>query len=251
MARSASDPLVIVESGSAAELVLRNSHLQNGSGCAHVYPSSGPITFVNVSFADCEEQADVGSTGAVGLRRVDVGRGQRARSGTDRCFGFGCRRDASNFNGEGAIVALNSIGPGFVLSDVEGHVSGQGGIVGEGNEDIILERIHLTGAPGIDVDRTSGLFADITLQGEGSGTAFISHHGRSSDSLVVERLNVSGYSVGVSLHSDPGEISAPLILRDAHVVVSSALGHRILPCSIGEQRPHRERGCGLHHRSHG
>ncbi|MEC8168691.1 MAG: hypothetical protein VX052_06700, partial [Candidatus Thermoplasmatota archaeon] len=56
MARSSSDPLVLVESGNAAELVVRNSHLQNGSGCAHLYPSSATIEFTNVSFADCEEQ---------------------------------------------------------------------------------------------------------------------------------------------------------------------------------------------------
>ena len=56
MKRSASDPLVVVESGSSAELVLRNSH-ENGDGCAHLYPSSALITFSNVSFADCEDQA--------------------------------------------------------------------------------------------------------------------------------------------------------------------------------------------------
>ena len=115
------------------------------------------------------------------------------------------------------------------LTDVVGTVSGQAGIVGENNEDITVERVHLTGAPAIDVDRTSGLFSDITLEGEGSGTAFISHHGRSSDTLVVENLNITGYNVGVSLHSDPGEISAPLVLRNAHIVVSSALATEEFP----------------------
>ena len=232
MARSASDPLVVVESGNSAELVLRNSHLQNGSGCAHLYPSSGPITFVNVSFADCEEQAVWAQQVPLDLQALSLGEGSEHGLELTGVTGSVVGLDASTFNGEGAIVSLNSIGPGFVLSDVEGHVSGQGGIVGEGNEDIVLERIHLTGAPGIDVDRTSGLFADITLQGEGSGTAFISHHGRSSDSLVVERLNISGYSVGLSLHSDPGEISAPLIVRDAHVVVSNALATEHFPVRL-------------------
>ena len=48
----------------------------------------------------------------------------------------------------------------------------------------------------------------------------------------MERLNVSGYSVGVSLHSDPGEISAPLILRDANIVVSSALATEYFPVRL-------------------
>ena len=43
---------------------------------------------------------------------------------------------------------------------------------------------------------------------------------------------MSGYSVGVSLHSDPGEISAPLILRDARVVVSSALATEYFPVRL-------------------
>ena len=55
---------------------------------------------------------------------------------------------------------------------------------------------------------------------------------RQADSLVVDRLNVSGYSVGVSLHSDLGEISAPLILREAHVMVSSALATESYPVRL-------------------
>ena len=43
---------------------------------------------------------------------------------------------------------------------------------------------------------------------------------------------MSGYSVGVSLHSDPGEISAPLILRDANIVVSSALATEYFPARL-------------------
>ena len=232
MARSASDPLLIVESGSAADLVVRNSHLQNGSGCAHVYPSTGLITFANVSFADCEEQAIWAQQAPLDFEGLTFDEGSDHGLELTGVSGTVAGVSAMNFNGEGAIVALNNLAPGFLLSDVEGHVTGEGGIVGEGNDGIILERIHLVGAPAIDVDRTSGTFSDITLQGEGSGTAFISHHGRSSDSLLVERLNVSGYSVGVSLHSDPGEISAPLILRDANIVVSSALATEYFPVRL-------------------
>ncbi|MBH35106.1 MAG: hypothetical protein CMB74_06650 [Euryarchaeota archaeon] len=232
MARSASDPLLVVESGSNAELAVRNSHLQNGSGCAHLYPSSGLVTFANVSFADCEEQAIWAQQVPLDLNSLTFDEGSESGLELTGVSGSVNGVDATHFNGQGAIVSLNNLAPGFVLSDVEGHVTGEGGIIGEGNEDLTLERIQLTGAPGIDVDRTSGVFSDLTLQGEGSGTAFVSHHGRSSDSLVVEGLNISGYSVGVSLHSDPGEISAPLILREANILVSSALATEYFPVRL-------------------
>ena len=229
MARSASDPLVVVESGSAASLVVRNSHLQNGSGCAQIYPSTGLITFSNVSFADCEEQAIWAQQAPLDFSELTLAEGTNWGLELTGVSGSVNGVDATQFQGTGPILSLNSIMSDFSLTDVVGTVSGQAGIVGENNDDITVERVHLTGAPAIDVDRTSGLFSDITLEGEGSGTAFISHHGRSSDSLVVENLNITGYNVGVSLHSDPGEISAPLVLRNAHIVVSSALATEEFP----------------------
>ena len=232
MARSASDPLVVVETGNSAELVLRNSHLQNGSGCAHLYPSTGQITLSNVSFADCEEQAIWAQQVPLQFNGITLAEGTDWGMELTGVSGSVSGIDATAFDGIGAIVSLNSLAPGFVLSDVEGEVTGQAGIVGENNEGVTLERIVLNGAPGIDVDRTSGLFSDITLNGDGVGTGFITHHGRSTDSLVVERLNVSGYSVGVSLHSDLGEISAPLILREAHIMVSSALATESYPVRL-------------------
>ena len=232
MARSSSDPLILVESGNAAELVVRNSHLQNGSGCAHLYPSSATVTFSNVSFADCEEQGVWAQQVDVKFNDLTLGEGMDWGLELTGVSGSINGVSAIQFDGSGAIVSLNNQPSGFALTDVVGRVSGQAGIAGEDNLDITLERIELEGAPGIDVDRTSGLFSDITLRGDGTGTAFISHHGRSSDGLVVEGLDVSGYSVGVSLHSDPGEISSPMILRDAKVVVSNALATEHYPVRL-------------------
>lgn len=232
MARSASDPLVVVESGNQASLVIRNSHMQNGSGCAQLYPSTALITFSNVSFADCEEQAIWAQQAPLHFSDLVIGEGTDWGMELTGVSGSINGVNATRFQGTGAILSLNSITSTFSLTDVSGTVSGQAGIVGENNEGITLARVHLTGAPAIDVDRTSGLFSDISLEGEGSGTAFISHHGRSSDSLVVENLNITGYNVGVSLHSDPGEISAPLVLREAHIVVSSALATEEYPVRL-------------------
>ncbi len=229
MARSASDPLLVVQNGNNAELVMRNSRLQNGSGCAHLYPSDALITFNNVSFADCEQQGVWAQQVPLQFTGIALEEGMEWGMELTGVSGVIADVDAMMFSGSGAIFSVNNLPSGFQLLDVQGKVSGEGGIVGEGNEDMVMQHIELHGAPGIDLDRTSGIFSDIVLTGEGSGTAFVAHHGRSFDSLVVERLNISGYSVGISLHSDPGEISAPLVVRDAHVVVSTALATEHYP----------------------
>jgi hypothetical protein len=58
VARSASDPLVVIESGSQAEVEVRNSRFQDsGNGCVIVYPSDGLVAFTNVTFANCDGPA--------------------------------------------------------------------------------------------------------------------------------------------------------------------------------------------------
>ena len=47
-----------------------------------------------------------------------------------------------------------------------------------------MNTIEITGSPGIDVDNSAGEIEGVILNGQGSGTAFICHHGRSSDSFV-------------------------------------------------------------------
>lgn len=238
MARSASTPLMIVESGSATDVLLRNSRLQDsGNGCANVYPSSGEVVFTNVSFANCDgsavwaQQAMVDFDGLVFDDGVDQGLDFTAVSGDVDNI------DALLFNGTGSIVTLNNMESGFTLNGIEGVVTGAGGLIGQDNQDLDLSNIILHGAPAIDFDLSSGIIADVTLTGEGTGTAFTAHHGRSTSSLLVESMIVTGYSVGVSLHSDPGEISAPLVLRSSSITASSALS--------AEQHPARLEGCTL------
>ena len=130
MARSSSDPLVLVESGNAAELVMRNSHLQNGSGCAHLYPSSATIEFTNVSFADCEEQGVWAQQVPVEFNGLTFGAGMDWGMELTGVSGTVNGVNATQYDGEGAIVALNSQPSGFTLTDVAGRVTGQAGVAG-------------------------------------------------------------------------------------------------------------------------
>jgi hypothetical protein len=74
---------------------------------------------------------------------------------------------------------------------------------------------------------------DVILNGLGSGTAFISHHGRSSDSLTIEDLVAFSYSVGIDLHGDEGDGAiAPLILRNPDIIASTVLASENYPARI-------------------
>ena len=46
------------------------------------------------------------------------------------------------------------------------------------------------------------------------------------------QFDVSGYGVGLSLHSDPGEISAPLIVRDTSISATNALATEQYPVRL-------------------
>ena len=224
LARSGNDALVTVQSASTTTVTLRNIAFQDsGDGCLNVYPSTGTVTLSNATFSSCygpavwAQQAPLAFTNLTFNDGVDEGLVLTGVSGTVA----GVRAEA--FNGSGAIVVLESMSVGFTLSDVEGNVTGIGGLVGNTNRGLDLQRIRLTGAPAIDLDASSGLLSDITLTGSGSGTGFVSHHGRSSASLVVDGLSVSNYAVGMSLHVDETEVSAPLIVRNAHLQSTTAL----------------------------
>ena len=224
VARSASDPLIVIETGSQADVTIRNSRLQDsGNGCVNAYPSSGLLAFTNVSFASCDGAALWGQQVPLDLSNLvledGVDQGLDLTGVVGRVEGI----DATAFSGEGAIVSLNAIRGGFEISGIEGLVGAAGGIVGEDNEDLVIQDVHLTGAPAIDLDLSSGLIADVVLQGSGGGTAVTAHHGRSSESLVFDNLTVADYSVAISLHSDVGELSSPLIVRDSQISGTSAL----------------------------
>ena len=232
-ARSASDPLVVIESGSHATLTLRNSHLQDsGNGCINAYPSTGLLTLTNVSFSSCDgpalwaQQVDLDLTNFVLEGGVDQGLDLTGVTGSISGI------DATGFAGTGSILSLNTIRGGLTVSGMEGEVTGTGGIVGQDNVDLDVRDVHLTGAPAIDLDLSSGTLANIVLEGTGTGTALTAHHGRSSSNLVVENLSVTSYSVGLSLHADEGELSSAVILRDSSIVATTALAAEHHPARL-------------------
>ena len=83
-------------------------------------------------------------------------------------------------------------------------------------EDLLLSNLTVSGAPGIDLDETSGELQDITLNGGYAGVGLTIRHGF-SEPVVVEGLQITNYSIGLKLHAHDFEEPAQTILRNASI----------------------------------
>ncbi|MAJ01992.1 MAG: hypothetical protein CMA10_06285 [Euryarchaeota archaeon] len=223
-ARSASETLITVQAGSNAEIQLRDSHLQDaGDGCLRTFQSTGTFTLSNVTLTDC------GGTGLwarqTPLAITDIVLDDGIDQGLD-LTGVTGHIDgvhAQSFTGSSSLISMNAVDGTFLLSDVSGLTGAAGGIVGSENRALNLQNINLTGAPGIDIDRSAGTITDVHLSGNGSGTGMVFHHGRSLDTLYLTNLTVEQFSVGIGLHLDSDEQATPLIIRQSTVTASTSL----------------------------
>ncbi len=223
-ARSSSEALITVQAGSNAAVQLRDSHLQDaGDGCLRTFQSTGTFTLSNVTLSDC------GGTGLwarqTSLAVTDVVLGEGIDQGLDLTgvTGYVDGVHAQAFTGASSLISMNAVDGTFLLSDVSGLTGAQGGIVGSENKALNLQNINLTGAPGIDIDRSAGTITDVHLSGDGSGTGMVFHHGRSLDTLYLTNLTTEQFSVGIGLHLDPEEQATPLVIRQSTLVASTSL----------------------------
>lgn len=231
---SGADPLILINSNSHANITLKNAHLYDaGNGCIKAFPSSTELTLSEVVFESCN---GVG----VWARQIElhfdvITLGSNVSTGFDftAVTGSLSNVDATMFDGEGSILALDSIDETFTVSHLNGTVGGGAGITGANSRSIRMSHIQLSGSPGLDFDNSAGHIDDVILNGPGSGTAFISHHGRTSDSLIVEDIIAFSYSVGIDLHADEGDgAMAPFILRNPDIISSTVLSSENYPARI-------------------
>ena len=107
---------------------------------------------------------------------------------------------------------MQSIEDGFKLEDSTIHSGDTGGVFVFMSEGIVLNNLTVHGAPGIDLDETSGQMNDIVLEGDNSGTGLTIRHGL-SDPVVGEEIQITDYSVGLKLHAHDFEDPAPAMMR--------------------------------------
>ena len=231
---SGADPLIVISSNSNADITLKNSYMHDaGNGCIKAFPSSSHLTLSEVTLESCNGIGVWARQISLNFDTLVIG--ENVSTGFDFAAVTGALTnvDATMFNGNGNILALDSIDGDFTVSDLNGTVGASAGIAGTNSRVIQMNHIQLTGSPGFDFENSAGMLHDVILNGLGSGTAFSSHHGRASDSLIVEDMIAFSYSVGIDLHGDEGDGNiAPLILRNPDIISSTVLSSENYPARI-------------------
>tara|TARA_B110001452_G_scaffold197161_1_gene167120 strand:+ start:5608 stop:10308 length:4701 start_codon:yes stop_codon:yes gene_type:complete len=224
MRSTASEPLLYVESGSNAIIEIKNSILSDGgSACIELYQSQAQILLSNLEFSNCNGPAIWARQTEIQASNITIGEGIETGFYLTEVSGSISFVDATQFTGSGNVFWLDSMDEQFILNSVIATTGGSAAIAGRNNRNLAIDSLEITGAPAIDFDNSAGLLSNIELFGPGSGNGLINHHGRSSSSMIVENLNLNDYSVGLDLHSDNGDFSAPFIVRDSTITAATSI----------------------------
>ena len=224
MRSTASEPLVYVESGSSAIVEIKNSQFSDGgSACFELYQSQAQILLSNLELSNCNGPAIWARQIMIQASNITIGSGIETGFDLTEVSGSISSVDASQFTGTGNVFWLDSMDEQFTLDSIKANTGASAAIAGRNNRNLAIDSVEITGAPAIDFDYSAGLLTNIELIGPGSGNGFINHHGRSSSSMIVENLNVNNYSVGLDLHADSGDFTAPFVIRDSYIQASTTI----------------------------
>ena len=229
---SGADPLIEVLPAASGTLDLVDVTLRDAGGaCMRAQGPGVDVTVNGLLFDGCGDEAAWWRNLDVTASNLTVGPGAGAGLHLSGVRGAVDGLDASAHDGSGASLHLQDIDGGLRLVDLT-LVSGQStaALTGGPNRALDLDGVHITGAPGLDVDDSAGILRDVVLDGPGTGTAFIAHHGRTTP-LEIHGLTVTGYALGVDVHADGNEDPAPVRVHDASVhadVAVAADGHPLV-----------------------
>jgi len=230
---SSSRALIEVNEQLGGSFSLSNMQLTDASSsCIDIIESTIPITMSNVEFYACNGPSIRAENAYVIINDVIIGEGSSDGLVVSSINGSIDNINAQQFNGGGNILKLDYINEDLLISNIVGTVGGSPGIAGANNRELNLESINLTGAPAIDFDSSSGVLSNVKLAGSGFGTGLISHHGRYSNPLTIDGLEISGYTIGIDLHADGPDTTAPLIVSDAVISASTSLSVEDYPLMI-------------------
>ena len=220
---SSSRALIEINEQSGGSFSLTNSILSDASSaCIDIIETTIHLKLRNIELDRCNGPAIRAENAHLDATNLAIGQGSSDGLTLSNVNGRIQGLTAAKFNGNGHIIKLDYINNDLIISDIDGKVGGSAGIGGANNRALNLESIRLTGAPAIDFDSSAGRLSNVSLSGQGFGTGLISHHGRYSDSLEISNLTVNGYTVGVDLHADGADSTAPLRVGSANISASTA-----------------------------
>tara|TARA_B100001121_G_scaffold308811_1_gene333827 strand:- start:943 stop:5595 length:4653 start_codon:yes stop_codon:yes gene_type:complete len=216
-ARSAGgDPLISILATAQSSLTMTDSDLRDaGSMCIQSQSQDATLTLHDVSLTDCNGDGLWARLSSLDVQGLNLGAG--LEDGIDLTGTTGQVRgiDSSSFDGA-YVVRMQSIDAGFHLSDSDIYAGESGGVFAFMCEDVNFRNLSVWGAPGIDLDETSGNLYDLTLDGENSGVGLTIRHGI-TEPVVLEEVQILDYSVGLKLHAHDFEEPAPVLLTNASI----------------------------------
>ena len=233
-ARSAgSDPLILINSGAQATVSLSNSHLRDaGSMCIQSQSPDAKIVLDGVEFTDCNGDAAWIRLSDVDFNNVTINGGMEDGLALIGVNGQVSGLKTSSFIGD-STVRLESIDGDFIIEDSQISAGSEVGLIAFNCDDLILRNLELSGAPGLDIDETSGQLEQITAHGNGVGTGVTIRHGKAS-SMMVSDLSITNYSVGLRLHAHDFEEPGVAYIHNLTIDSSDALSVEYYDAQISD-----------------
>ena len=232
---SSSRALIEVNEQAGGSFSLTNMQLIDASGaCIDVIESTIPLHISDVEFYACNGPSIRAENAHVAIADIIIGEASSDGFVLSNVNGSIENINAIQFNGAGNIMKLAYINADLLIRNITGTTGGSPAIAGANNRALNIDSINLTGAPGIDFDSSSGTLSNINLVGNGFGTALISHHGRYSNSLSIHSLDISNYAVGIDLHADGPDTTAPLVITDAVISASNSVSAEDYPLILNK-----------------
>ncbi|MCH1443163.1 MAG: hypothetical protein L7U53_04755 [Candidatus Poseidoniaceae archaeon] len=233
-ARSAgADPLISISSGAQGIVSISNSHLRDaGSMCIQSQSPDAKIVLDGVEFTDCNGDAAWIRLSDVAFNNVTINEGMDDGLALIGVTGHVSNLKTSSFVGD-STVRLESIDGDFIIEDSQISVGSEVGLIAFNCDDIIIRNLEIAGAPGLDIDETSGQLEQIYAHGNGIGTGVTIRHGQAS-SMMVSDLSITNYSVGLRLHAHDFEEPGVAYFHNLSIDSSDALSIEYYDAQISD-----------------
>ena len=231
-ARSAgADPLISIYASSQSSLTLIDTELRDaGSMCIQSQSQDTTIVLKDIELSDCNGDGLWARLSPIDVQGITLGTGLEDGIDLTGTTGQISGIQSSSFDGD-YVIRMQSIEAGFLLEDSTIYPGNSGGVFAFMCEDININNLTVNGAPGIDLDETSGEMNGIILAGDGSGIGLTIRHGL-SEPVVAEDIQISDYSVGLKLHAHDFEDPAMAILRNITIDSADALSVELFDLRI-------------------
>ena len=233
-ARSAgADPLISISSSAQGTVSISSSHLRDaGSMCIQSQSPDAKIVLDGVEFTDCNGDAAWIRLSDVAFNNVTINEGMEDGLALIGVTGHVSNLKTSSFVGD-STVRLESIDGDFIIEDSQISVGSEVGLIAFNCDDIIIRNLEIAGAPGLDIDETSGQLEQINAHGNGIGTGVTIRHGQAS-SMMVSDLSITNYSVGLRLHAHDFEEPGVAYLHNLSIDSSDALSIEYYDAQISD-----------------